>query len=339
MKQVYIILGNGFTIDLINFLNLKGQIDVSNLFKNGELVLWPGDDKPGFLSYKYCPNLWILGARPNIEYNSSINLIEDIITCANILYKNIIDNKILADRSNTQIYFKAYKELVTYLKALFIYYNQKVIFSQPEIYSWGWAEYFDILNLDSNISKVHIITFNYDIFLERVLKKLDINFTISGFEENDNKFKIYKPHGSISFSHKYKVAKEAFEIKYDQSINDANIDDFNIEYNNLSCLNMVNAMIPPAGDSTRLNFKWANDINDEIKKAANYLEVNDELIICGSSYWHVDRLEIDSILTAISPEIKDIKVINPNTPNVFNAVITTLFDNVTFYNNPEPITL
>ncbi|MGG7467052.1 hypothetical protein [Chryseobacterium arthrosphaerae] len=102
-------------------------------------------------------------------------------------------------------------------------------------------------------------------------------------------------------------------------------------------MNLVNAIIPPAGDSSRLDFKWAKEIRDKAKSIASELTKDDELLICGLSYWHVDRLEIDSILTSINPNIEEIKVINPFTPKVFNAIITTLFDKVIFYSNSKPL--
>ena len=57
MKSVFIILGNGCTIDFINkyndFLENKKEkrvrIDVQNLFRYGEVIGTPWDDKPGFL--------------------------------------------------------------------------------------------------------------------------------------------------------------------------------------------------------------------------------------------------------------------------------------------------
>src|SRR5690606_13478007 len=88
MKNIYIILGNGFTLDFLNSIGKLDEINARNLFKNGEKVPWPGNNQSGFLSYKYCPNLWNLGARPNSDSNQTIELIEDIITCANILQKN-----------------------------------------------------------------------------------------------------------------------------------------------------------------------------------------------------------------------------------------------------------
>lgn len=335
-KQYFIILGNGFTIDFMNYLQTKKnhEINVRNLFSNGEIVPWPGNDKPGFLSYRYCPNLWTLGARPDMPDTEAIELIEDIITCANILHRN--------NKKSDNIYIKAYKELVSYLQSLFVFYNNKLDIASEEFSDWSWFKFLNNIYNDENVEKIHIITFNYDIWLERILKKNNIDFNISNLEEKEDgaekikKIKIYKPHGSISFSHRVKKEQEAFEIRYDD-INDCDIEEFSLKYEEIDALNSINAIIPPAGDSNRLDFKWAKQIRDNAKRIATELKKEDELLICGLSYWHVDRLEIDGILTSINPDIDEIKVINPSTPKVFNAIITTLFDKVIFYKNSKPL--
>lgn len=332
MRDVFIILGNGFSIDFLNHLKPSEanseEISLSNLFENGELVPWPGDGTPGFLSYKHCPNLWTLGARPNLDAKSTIDLIENIITCANAL-----NNR---PRNVDSIYMKAYKELVTYLKALFIFYNEKINVPNVNLESWGWSKYLIKLNNDPNVDKIHIVTLNYDIWLERILKKNNIDFSISNFEE-DKKIILYKPHGSISFSHSIEKVKDVFEISYEHDVLDGKLSEFSIKYENLSALNSINAMVPPAGDSNRLDFAWANEIRSSINKVSKELKNEDELIICGTSYWHVDRLEIDRILTSIDSDISDVKVINPYSPDVFNAVVTTLFENVKFFKNSNPL--
>ena len=331
MKNYYLILGNGFTIDFLSNLktNNVDKIDVANLFKNGELVPWPGNDKPGFLSYKYCPNLWTLGARPNMSNSEAIALIEDVITCANILNQN--------PRNTTNIYINAYKELVVYLKSLFIYYDKLLDIPNADINSWGWATFLKNLYLDPEVGKIHIVTLNYDVWLERVFRKLSIDFSVSNFEDESKKIIIYKPHGSISFAFKKLRVKDAYNIKYNQDNTGGEISEFELRYDQLSSLNIINAIIPPAGDSSRLDFKWAKEIREKAKSIASELNENDEVIICGLSYWHVDRFEIDSILTSVNPNISDIKVINPYPPKVFNAIITTLFDKVIFFNNSQPL--
>jgi len=332
VKDIFIILGNGFSIDFLTHLNgsdpKSKEISLSNLFENGELVPWPGDETPGFLSYKHCPNLWTLGARPNLDAKNTIDLIENIITCANAL-----NNR---PRSVDSIYMRAYKELVTYLKALFIYYNEKINVPNVNLESWGWNKYLVNLAKDKNINKIHIVTLNYDVWLERILKKNDLEFSISKFED-DKKIILYKPHGSISFSHRTKKVKEVFKVDYKQDVLDGKLGEFSVEYDNLTALNSINAMIPPAGDSNRLDFKWASEIRQSILDVSENLQKCDELIICGTSYWHVDRQEIDRILTSILTNISDVIVVNPNSPEVFNAVITTLFNNVKFFKNSQPL--
>ncbi|MBP6731660.1 MAG: hypothetical protein KA149_06365, partial [Chitinophagales bacterium] len=126
---------------------------------------------------------------------------------------------------------------------------------------------------------------------------------------------------------------------YTTDSNDGEISEFDLKYENLTALNTINAIIPPAGDSSRLDFRWAKEIRDRAKLIAKELKEKDELIVCGISYWHVDRLEIDSILTSVNPKLDDIKIINPYPPKVFNAIITTLFDKVIFFNNSQPLTV
>lgn len=329
MKKVFIILGNGFTIDFLNCINKSNIINASNLFHNGEKVPWPGNNKSGFLSYKYCPNLWNLGARPNSDSEQTIKLIEDIITCANILQKD--------NRNESNIYIKAYKELASYLYALFVYYDKQIYIDDIDLCKWGWADYLEKLNRSSDVSSVHIVTYNYDVWLERVLKKLNVEFDIAGFENRSSKFKIYKPHGSISFVHNVKKVVDDFKIDYDSDTNDGSIDEFRVKYEDLDALNKINAIIPPAGDSSRLDFKWATVVRNQAISTAKELEEQDEIIFCGISYWHVDRLEIDSILMKINPEISNVRVINPNPPRVLNAVMTTLYKNVIFYNDSTSI--
>ena len=51
-KNIFILLGNGFSIDLMNQLKMSDKINLSNLFAAGSDVLWPASDSPGFLSSK-----------------------------------------------------------------------------------------------------------------------------------------------------------------------------------------------------------------------------------------------------------------------------------------------
>lgn len=326
-KQLVIILGNGFTIDLIKHLKKDSIVDAKNLFKHGHLVPWPSNNEAGFLSYKYCPNLWSLSARPCTADDESISLIEDIITCANISPSTL---------ANENIYANAYKELAIYLKHLFIYYNNKIADDEIKnsIDDWSWFKFLKKVYNSSEYKKIYIITYNYDIWLERILSLKSIPFKIGVIErEGTNKIVIVKPHGSISFTHSISLPKDSFEISYKKTLRElleGKARDFEIKYNNLDKNYPINAIIPPAGDSERLKFGWAKEIREYAKNIASKLDINDELIICGISYWHVDRIEIDELLTSINPQT-NIKVINPSPPRTLNAVLSSIFGNYILY--------
>lgn len=65
MANSYIILGNGFSIDLIKRMNREKQIDLRNLFTKGENVLYPKtkQNKKDFYQeniHQTCGH-WVLG--------------------------------------------------------------------------------------------------------------------------------------------------------------------------------------------------------------------------------------------------------------------------------------
>lgn len=330
LKTLFILIGNGFTIDFIDHMQKEDVISVSNLFKFGSCVPWPVDKEPSFLSYKRCPNLWNLGARPSMCDRESIRLIEDIITCANVVDSN--------RRSGDNIYIKAYKELAIYLKHLFIYYNNKI--SDDEIRgridSWSWSIFLDKVYNSSEYKKIIIVTYNYDVWLERYLKVKGMKFNIGVLERMNNKKKItiLKPHGSISFIHKTKLDKSSFEISYNRDLSEGIAKEFSVKYSALDEHYLINAMIPPAGDSGRLQFGWASQIRGKIKQLAKELSPNDEVITCGLSYWHVDRKEIDEIFTSINPEVT-LKLVNPYPPRTLNSVLCSLFPNYINYTSSK----
>mgnify|MGYP001425861714 FL=1 len=316
-KNIFLLLGNGFSIDLMNQLKMSDKINLSNLFAAGSDVSWPATDIPGFLSFQNCPNLWTLGARPYLRGEDSLRIIEDVITCANILPQRT--------EIKDKIYIRAYNELEQYLMSLFVHYTGKVKLRKDKINNWGWVKFLRSLASNKDVKTVNIVSFNYDVWLELILELYGIPFSIAGLSEKKEKFQIFKPHGSIAF-HSAKRDKEAYSIQYRDSFDNHPLKDFKYDNKNLDCLNLVNAIIPPAGDSTRLSQMWSSELRNQIKMAATSLGKDDSVVICGLSYWHVDRKEIDTYLSAISPEIENLIMVNPNPPEVLNAVLMTLFN-------------
>ncbi|MBW3530527.1 hypothetical protein [Shewanella sp. NKUCC06_TVS] len=335
-KKVCVVLGNGFTIDFINFvskssLNIWNNIDVSNLFSHGGYLKWPSNKNPGFLSKKYTPHLWELGARPYLSKDETIQLIEKIVTSVNV-YALKGENGI----NKSQKYLLAYKELTSYLKYLFIHFNDKIDLIPETINSWAWASFFSALDNSEDVDEVTIITYNYDIWLERVLQSINIEFELPPMTKGGDKckFKIFKPHGSISFKYKEDLPLSSFNINYQDLKSDCSSIDIKIKYNDLCTNNPIIFLIPPAGDVNRTKNGWNTSLRQIYEPKIKEMNKNDLMIISGISYWHVDRAEIDSILIAPSNEI-DLININPAMDKYFESVINSLFNNYIHFDSSE----
>lgn len=337
-KKYLIILGNGFTIDLLQVIKKDSIIDVKNLFSVGDKVPWPADGTPGYLSFKHTPALWELGANSTIDREIALQLIEEIITTANMYSeikknKNGIDPQYL-DNIKKSRHIRAYKELASYLKQLFIYYNSLINDSDlcdEKLNNWGWYKYLKKLNDSTDTEKVTIVSYNYDIFLERILMLNNIDFCVEGDERDNCKFRIIKPHGSISFSYKTVMPNEYY-IKYEPIFPEGKIEDFKVSYKDLDLNYLIDAIIPPAGNSNRINVDWAQDLRKSVLEHAKEINFNDSVVISGISYWHVDREELDELLVNIHPGV-DVKMINPCVPKEFSAVIESIFKNYILYSN------
>lgn len=343
--KFYIILGNGFTIDFINHFsqidkNIFNKIDVKNLFRLGDQVNIPTENRKGLLSYRSCPALWMLGARPSNTDQEATTLIEEVITCAN-MFSDFIGTKTddaklkLKESIKDKIYLQAYSELVLYLIHLFSHYNEAISDTDLEEFintsDWGWITFFKALK--ENNHEATFITYNYDIWLERIFKILNIEFSIHGFDISSKTINIIKPHGSISFTTKNEHYPYTFVNN--NIFEEASFEQLRLSYDNLTN-NVKGAIIPPAGDSARLQSAWSNLLRKQAQEQAKTISPSDEVILCGMSYWHVDRRELDSILTSL-PQDTNFTFINPHPPRELNAVLVTMFKQYTAYSSAKNI--
>ena len=125
MYNAYII-GNGFSINVVNMLIEKKlidkeAIDLKNLFSQGDVVPCP-DGTRGYLSAQYCPFLWNIGARSYVESSESTRIISNII-CSYNVYQSIAKQD---DKAVIEDCQKGYFELNRYLRNLFAYYNSLI---------------------------------------------------------------------------------------------------------------------------------------------------------------------------------------------------------------------
>lgn len=108
-----------FSIDMMKTIGKSDEINLNNLFACGADVPWPETEMPGFLSFQNCPNLWTLGARPYLDKELALEIIEEVITCANILPQRT--------EIKDKIYIRAYNELEQYLMSLLSIIHEKSI--------------------------------------------------------------------------------------------------------------------------------------------------------------------------------------------------------------------
>ena len=319
--KVLAVVGNGISVAMLRE-HAVTDVDLVNLFRKGGEVCWPATGLPGFLSYQHCPNLWALGARHTASPEAAYGVIEQIITAVNACC--LADPNSLDD----SIYVKAYRELVAYLRYLFVHYDEKLIASNffDQEATRKPIDWLLKAVSSSAVNDVNVVTFNYDAFLERHLTKVGVDFSIPLLDEKPSaKLKLHKPHGSITFCGRTTSERSAFEIKHEGfSFSEGEISTMCVKYDGLGENYPTFGMLPPAGDSDRYKHRWILQIWNKVYEAAKALEPQDLVVLYGLSYWHVDRREIDVLLSKIS-RLARVVSINPRPNANFEAACCSLF--------------
>lgn len=326
--KLLLVAGNGLSISMLRRHPVE-TVDLTNLFAKGGDVTWPANNRPGFLSYEHCPNLWALGARQTVSTQTAYDVIEQTITAVNACC--------LADPSSLDegIYIRAYKELVAYLRYLFVHYDTELqdahFFNAPEIYEpLDWL--LDAV-VEPTVASINIVSFNYDALLERCFREKAVPFSVPLLADvPGSKVRIHKPHGSITFCGKKPIDKAAFTINYagGSAFTEGAIKELEVRYDGLDGHYPLLGMLPPAGESERYKHRWIRQIWDEALTAARSLESDDLVVLYGLSYWHVDRKEIDLLLGNVSRRARVISI-NPNPSSHFEAVCCSLFKSYQSY--------
>lgn len=323
--MVFYVLGNGFSIGFIHSLvqhnYLKDNlIDLKNLFSKGDDFSLDG--KSSYLSSKYCNALKSLGISTQLTNFDAIDAINNLVTSFNVYsnWRNANIGKVI-NRNVNSIYIQAYEELNIYLKRLFIYYNSLVsdemilhLIREKEI-----PLLTQIKKSIKNHDNIKIITYNYDIFLERILTLANIKYNMIGFTyDNSINVSIYKPHGSINYSCKTTNGHGLYD-RLNISINNLQID------KNPRINDCFSILVAPFGNAMLNINGWTSTIRHEIKNIV--ISPTDKVIILGHSYSEIDRPEIDNILIQI-PKSTKVFYINPKPSPTLVYILKAIFDNV-----------
>ncbi len=176
--------------------------------------------------------------------------------------------------------------------------------------NWKWyrwfSKYFESLNC--------IVSFNYDLLLERTLSNLKIQFFRMGSNESKEGIPIIKPHGSID----YDIPPRAINIQSEYRLNCTTFLNDAQEVHVITNRDMQIArieadIIPPTKHNYQSNLSWIKTPNLIYEKTFS-LSV-DTIIVVGLSYWDVDRPEIDYYLQCMHKSTKVIYTENPSFPN------------------------
>jgi len=121
-----------------------------------------------------------------------------------------------------------------------------------------------------------------------------------------------------------------YEINYQIDSSGVDISQITVGYSELSDYDK-SFLIPPAGDSQRRQpDAWATKLRECAVCAVKEIKEEDEVFICGMSYWHVDRKELDELLINLNQRA-NITLVNPAPPKELNAILVSLFKNYIVY--------
>jgi hypothetical protein len=172
---------------------------------------------------------------------------------------------------------------------------------------------------------VGIVSFNYDLVLETMLKKLSLDYhRVGSSEERSSKgIPIFKPHGSCDFDINGSIEIENNMFKNITYLNDAGPVSIVAENKLLEPRNEADIVLP-FEFSPQLGLRWINHgfalIIDKAKGA-------NRVLVIGLSYMQCDRKEIDLILDNLKRDLL-IQYVTPNENTELRKKLKTISKNV-----------
>jgi len=195
-----------------------------------------------------------------------------------------------------------------------------------DIEGWPWLTWIR----GSKAELVGVVSFNYDLIIERALEDAGLRFHRFGVRLEDTGIPILKPHGSIDFD----VEEIRMPVKYPLQ-NVALRNDFPLRR-----LDRIEFLQPrteadivlPNEYSPQANFQWIRPGYKWFQEIGSSLT---RCIFMGLSYWECDRPEIDFLLGTLRADTELI-VANPDPPPAFLNMVKERFQKVKVWRNgPE----
>ena len=320
------IIGNGYSINLVKILEQynyieKDAINLKNLFSMADRIPDRNTGNGYFCKYNF-PNLWQLGVRSTIDSESASKIISNI-TSSYILYLNrCISRNSEVDKSH--ICVRTYFELNKYLKSLILYYDKLIYEAITKLIAKKSTD--EIVQLFPLINEIGVedlvISYNYDIWLERLLTSCHNKYSYAGITSNNHaNIKIYKPHGSVNFDLCNHIEDES--NIYDVSTDNLKIID--LENNHLPSVFNYSLIIPPSGFIIGQSNSWVAKIREGLTSSLQQ-SCPSKVVFYGLSYDIVDRDEINEIICQLDITSTEIVYVNPKPSSNLDYILSQHFE-------------
>ncbi|MFJ7512574.1 hypothetical protein ACIQW7_24460 [Peribacillus simplex] len=265
-----LLVGNGFTLDFVRQYGLDSSFPLKNFYSM------------------------------DINYSDFIDYLPTI--------KDELLGQDLNDFGCISKYASKYKvgsfeesQLRRFLAMSYSLFQLKV--NQYDMSDWKWVKW-----LRQNKNELACaISFNYDVLLENALNSAELSYSRVGTNESSRKVHVLKPHGSIDFD-VTQIAIEPPTSRWGVTTTLNNVPNVEVIQKSEWNLPRVEAdIIPPSMENYQLHLQWVDSMYRCYESISNQLNA---LVIVGSSYWDVDRKEIDFFLEKL-PNTAKVYIMNP----------------------------
>lgn len=329
MKSIGLIVGNGLSLDIVDFLS-NSHPSLKKSWNPQKPLSWILPT-PEQLHIPFFPcSLPRLAAfvdkiKQEGKELSDFDIFERI--CKDIVENNEFHKPCIPAFGDRSDFYEAEAEkylALSYIEAearhfLAIAYSHfQLQLDSFDIKGWPWLEWIN----ESNKELISIVSFNYDLILETALDKSGATYRRFGICTEKNGIPILKPHGSIDFEVKGIMMPTGYPLK-----NVAIRNDFPIKILAREELHRARTeadIVLPREYSPQAIFQWVNP------GYVHFQEVGPTLTHCvflGLSYWYCDQPEIDFLIKHLNQRTKII-VANPKPSKEFMEKLNSKFTDI-----------
>lgn len=294
MKKYGLFVGNGFTLDFVQPLGLHSSFPLRNF--NSHNIQFDNE----FMNHLPHLKEHLLGSDLH-DFEAIKNYVDE--------FKDIeeeyqeLSNAGRNDLYNDPKYDFAndiHIQLRRFIAMAYSVFQLEI--EKFDMSDWKWVQW-----LHENKSKLSFaISLNYDLVLENALKLAGAYSYRVGTDEFFKPIPIIKPHGSIDFDLPNNIIRIDNLWQLKATLNDAQF--VNVIPKSKWLEPRLEAdIISPSLHNIQARLSWVRTMFEQYSTIAREL---DAFVFVGCSYWDVDRVEIDYLLSLLSRRTK-VYIVDP----------------------------